>query len=142
MHRLISRLAVILLLAGCTDAVGPPQLTIWEATLIGTPGYPEFTGSAAAISRTTGSEISILIEGLPSGTSYAWRIRRGDCQDPGSIFSSEDAYPDLDVDESGSATTNIFIGRTLAASSTYHVAVLTLDLVPELVACGNLIPRQ
>ncbi|UCC84103.1 MAG: hypothetical protein JSW46_04005 [Gemmatimonadota bacterium] len=142
MHRLISRLAVMLLVTACTDAAGPPEQTIWEATLIGTPEYPEFTGSAAAISRASGSEISIQVEGLPSGTSYAWRIRRGDCQDPGSVFSSEDSYPDLDVGESGSATTNTFIGRSLTVSSTYNVAVLTSDLVPELVACGSLVARQ
>ncbi|NIO30299.1 MAG: hypothetical protein GTN75_00710 [Gemmatimonadetes bacterium] len=138
---MINHLAVLLLATACTaDPVGLEQ-TLWEATLIGTLAYPDFMGSAAAVSGANRTAISILVEGLPSGSTFAWRLRSGDCDNPGSVFSSEDAYPDLEIGESGSATTDIAISRLLSVNNTYHVAVLTIDPEPEPVACGNLIRR-
>jgi hypothetical protein len=141
MHRVINHLAVLLLATACTSDPAGLQQTIWEATLIGAREYPDFSGSAAAVSGANRTAISILVEGLPSGSTFAWRLRRGDCENPGSVFSSEDAYPDLEIGESGSATSDIATSRLLSADNTYHVAVLTIDPEPDVAACGDLVRR-
>jgi hypothetical protein len=125
MHRVINHLAVLLLATACTSDPAGLQQTIWEATLIGAREYPDFSGSAAAVSGANRTAISILVEGLPSGSTFAWRLRRGDCENPGSVFSSED----------------IATSRLLSADNTYHVAVLTIDPEPDVAACGDLVRR-
>ncbi|UCC84144.1 MAG: hypothetical protein JSW46_04215 [Gemmatimonadota bacterium] len=138
MHRTTSCFAALLFVAACDPGIAPPEQTIWEANLIAAPEYPDVTGSFAAITRSGGTEMSIQVVGLPPSASYAWRIRSGNCSNPGSVFGSEDAYPDLVVEEPGATGADIFMARRLVAGDSYNVAVLTADPEPDQVACGEL----
>lgn len=131
----------LLLLAAvaCSINVDPPEFILWETTLIAEPVvYPDLAGTAAAITRSGGTDAGIEVSGLALDDTLAWRIRAGDCSSPGAFVGPESAYPHL-VESDGAAREEAFLFQTrLTAGNTYHVVVLTLDEPPQSAACGIL----
>lgn len=133
--KLILLLAAGLIVSACGTGPVLPQTTIWEATLSGTPAEPSIQGQAAAISRASGMEMGIEVEGLTPDAKYMWAIRRGTCNAGGDLVGTPDDYPPL-VSASGIVSRETTSGHRLIAGNPYHVE-LRRDDTGGRAACGD-----
>jgi hypothetical protein len=136
---MLAAAALAALLAGCTGEVNQPAATLWEADISGAGMPPsELMGSLGAVSRASGTEISISITGAEPQAVHPWQIRTGSCGTAGQVFGAAPAYPDLHASNQGGATVNTIVSRTLDEDGTYQVVVLQSPSVNEVIACGDL----
>lgn len=129
--------APAVVVVGCSIDVSEPSLTSWQANLQPIPPSG-VAGSAAVLSRSDNSEVSIAMTGGEEGVAYAWNLRTGSCQGQGSLLGGQAIYPGLVADETGEDDVATIIIPTLHSGS--HAAWLFQmvgdDEVP--VACGEL----
>lgn len=129
---------LVLAVSGCVTDVEPPRQSIWETSLTSLD-HPDMSGTAAAVSRGTGTQASIAVVGLQEG-AYVWAVYRGACAEPVDVLGSEEMYPALDVDVGGHATADASVPRPMLIERSYLAQVLTVE--GERVACGDFVPWQ
>jgi len=132
-------LFLLAVLYGCVSDVTGQETLLWEATIAGSPGQDVVTGSAAAISRASSTEVGISLSGLSEG-EYQWRVREGQCDDPGSSLGSELQYPDFEVGGPAPATVETVANAPMLRGTPYHVEIRE-GASEERRACGNFRPR-
>jgi hypothetical protein len=128
--------------ASCVNLGEEPVVTIWEADIMPTVAYPDFSGQAAAVSRLDGTSVGIGIDGGAPDAEYAWALRLGTCAAPGTQFGTDDLYPTLLPDPvSGTAEAETQLGSHLSLGGSYHVEVRESLTNPTRVGCGDLVAR-
>lgn len=149
-RRILSRLPALAVLfglvPGCSLDVQTPQALLWEADVEPTTDDPGLTGSAAAISRETSTEVGIEVRGGTAGNRWVWRIRRGSCEAPDASLAEADAFPVLEAEDTSEpgapsevvvADGETFLSTTLDSNQSYHVTVAAEGVPDELLACGD-----
>lgn len=123
-----------LALAGCINDISAPRQVLWEAALDAGPAQPGAEGSAAAVSRSNSTEMSVRVEGVEPGT-YTWSVREGSCEAPGAVLGGEGVYPQLVAgDEAVSA--EALTSALMRSGRSYHAQVREGD-TGALAACGD-----
>lgn len=139
MRTLSAVLVVVFVLAGCNQVDDPPTSTEWNASLSGQAGFESVSGSASAVTEHSQTTVTITISGAPAGGIHPWHIHSGSCATDGPVVGPMDAYPNLQIDGTGSAGASATIDLALAPDAPYFVNVHNSpqDLA-TIVACGNL----
>ena len=135
---------LILAAAGAAACVGPTDdgtVTLWDTQLVAEQAYPGLTGQAAAVSRLGGTAVGIEIDGAEAGGAHAWRVRLGTCASPSQQIGSNSDYPELLVDEEGSASVETHLALRLSLENTYNVEVRESSTDGSRIACGDLVGR-
>lgn len=140
-------LATALLLLGCSLDVQQPRSFRWEGSLQPTGEGTSLTGSAAAISRESTTDVGLQVTGGDVGDRWRWSLREGTCDSPGPVVSDPDDYPVIEAAEETDtdapspvvrATGETVLATTLDAGGSYH-ATVAADSAPDvLLACGDL----
>ena len=132
-------LGALLVGAGCADLGinDDRRTTIWNGILQPEPDYAGLSGQAAALSRVDGTLATIILQGAQPGTSIAWGLRIGTCDDPGTQIGPDTDYPELVVEGTGEVTENATLGPRLSLDRSYHVEARTVS-DGSRVACGDL----
>jgi hypothetical protein len=162
LRRAAAPLALLAALAACkdpnpaevrTDATSFPVRASWTATAVpvgtgtvrGTLSMKEYLGSHVAA--------TMALTGAPN-TAYQWRIFRGDCSVTTAaannttptgllLLSTLQAYPDIQLNASGTATVSPTLVAALDSLSAYSVRVRVAQTATNWngtspIACGNL----
>lgn len=149
MNRSSSRFAALLAVAGFTvlaacnlESTGPDPAVLLQGSLEPTDPMSTITGSAAALSQSGSTEISIGVQGLEPGEPYAWYLRERTCAGNGEIIGSFDAYPRLEPDASGQADADREFSLQLESGESYAAEVLAdPDGAAEVVACADMVEQ-
>lgn len=119
--------------------------TRWNATL-STPsamtGAVDLHGTASLASHGEGKSVATvsISNAAPSG-SHPWHVYQGKCGDSAVVVGSATAYPMLNVNQQGTATSAATLPLELPTTGTYYVAVnASAKNMETIVACGNLAP--
>ena len=135
---------LILAAAGAAACVGPTDedaVTIWETQLVAELAYPGLSGQAAAVSRLDGTAVGIGIDGAEPGGAHAWGLRLGSCASPSQQIGPDSDYPELLVDDLGSASVETDLGPRLSIENSYNVEVRENSTDGSRIACGDLVRR-
>lgn len=141
--RILPLLLVPLTACDISTEPPPPQI-LWEATLLPGPSFPEVTGSAAAVTGPSGTDVSFKLTNIEPESTLAWRIRTGTCNEPGELVGSLEYYLDIVMpggDGPTSFTLDVYIPVRLTEGNTYHLSGLTTGPEPDIIACGTFAQR-
>lgn len=130
---------------GQIDPDNSGAATRWNATL-STPsamtGAVDLHGTASLASHGEGKSVATVTisNAAPSG-SHPWHVYEGKCGDSAVVVGSATAYPMLNVNQQGTATSTATLPLELPTSGAYYVAVnASAANMETIVACGNLAP--
>lgn len=143
-------LAVAPVLAvGCSLDVQAPEAVLWEGELDAVD-ESGLSGSIAAISRESTTEVGIEVRGGEAGDRWDWLLARGTCDEPGTPVAGAGAFPVLEAeeDESGpgpeapvSAEGRTILSTPLDRDREHHATVAAESEPDSLLACGEVRPR-
>ena len=115
----------------------------WNGNLRGQGSWTSLTGTTRALVAEGRTQLTITLEGAPSGASFTWAVREGRCGERGAIVGSASAYSTLSVDNQGKAGATARIDARLDEAKDYVVELYasTMDPAtgrPAVAACGDL----
>jgi hypothetical protein len=124
---------------------GETMASQWNGTLAATAdrGATALTGVVTATPGLDGAStyVSVTLASARPGTSYAWRLREGQCGGSGGVVGPGVAYRALAVNEQGHAAAAASLPLRLATNARYHVRVGAFAADSEaVVACSDLAP--
>lgn len=136
---LLAGLLGIMTLGGCDSTTDPPlQPVTWTAELIAENGS-ELAGSLTLESTATMFVAEIEVEEAAEGGAYAWYVGEGaTCGEAEDRIGDAEDYPELELDANGAGSAEATVTASLDSDESYHVAVLSSDEDPVVVACGEL----
>lgn len=114
------------------------RTTIWNGVLQPEPDYAGLSGQAGALSRVDGTLATIIIQGAQPGASFAWGLRIGTCDDPGTQIGPDTDYPELVAGGTGEVTENAALGPRLSIDQNYHVEARIPESGGARVGCADL----
>lgn len=141
MRKAFGVMALAAVLAGCgdDDTVGDDERS--SASLEGTEGWEQLSGSATVrwVEGTTGFLANIELEGDEPDQVRPWHVHFGTCESGGAIVGPPDDYPPLEIDGNGSAEADATVDAELDRDEDYHVNVhLSEEDLDTIIACGDL----
>jgi hypothetical protein len=136
----ISLLSSSFILAGCDDDPTNPVTPVeWEAAVEGEGEFADIEGIAAVSAVATSFDAAIEIANAEADAVFAWHVADGTCAEPGDRIGGADRYPDLEVEEDGTAAAEADVTAALDEEEDYIVSVLDESgAEPVVVACGTL----
>ena len=117
----------------------------WNATLAtpsGLQGAVQVHGTGYLARDPGGSKAVIHISNATPGGVHPWSIRSGLCGNSDNpVFGDASAYPNLKVDEDGTAQTSANLSAPFPTSGDYSLEVRASPTnTGTIIACGNLAP--
>mgnify|MGYP001828187286 CR=1 FL=1 len=126
------------LLSACSDSTGP-IFTFWEGTL--EPIRPSLVGGrVVAVTQHGRTDVGINMEDGDPGTTYAWRVDSGTCQEEGIIQGGAAQYPLLLPGHGGSDSAEATLSALFKSGKQFagRISRVNEDGSEQVVACGEL----
>jgi hypothetical protein len=116
----------------------------WNATLAtpsGLQGAVQVRGSGYLARDPNGSKAVIHISNATPGGVHPWSIRSGLCGTENPVFGDASKYPNLKVDNDGTAQGGATLSTPFPTSGDYSLEVRASPTnTGTVIACGNLAP--
>jgi hypothetical protein len=137
----LSLLACVLGATACDDdPTEPIDAVEWTAELAGAGEYADVEGLAAVTSTATSFDAAIEIAGAEADAVFAWLIAEGTCAEPGDRVGAADRYPELEVEQDGTAAAEADVTAALDEEGDYIVSVVDESGAEDVtVACSAIV---
>ena len=116
----------------------------WNATLAtpsGLQGAVQVHGTGYLARDPGGSKAVIHVSNATPGGVHPWSIRAGLCGGENPVFGDAAAYPNLKIDNDGTAQASANISTPFPTSGDYSLEVRASPTnMGTIIACGNLAP--
>ena len=122
----------------CTTGSEPPEVLLWEGTLIPVQSTSLLSGSVAMVSNAFTTQIGIGVQNATPQARLGWSVRDGSCQNPGERIGPANAFPPMIVTVDGNATSETMLNRRVTASTFAGALVADPDGSAQVVACAQL----
>lgn len=136
---LLSALVVSVSVGALTAARPTPHL-IWIGTAVGRDGatlrgdLEMFAGKA---DNSTFVELAVRTD--TPGAVRSWRVMRGSCAKPRSVFGDQARFPLLRVGKDGKGVDSLTLAVALPDTGDFHVTVAASPTSTRVIACGDLV---
>ncbi len=119
----------------------------WNATLAtpsGLAGAVQVRGSgylARGDSPSSNSKAVIHVSNATPGGIHPWQVRNGQCGNDSPIVGDQSSYPNLKIDNDGTAQGSANLNIPFPTSGDYSLQVMaSASNMGTVIACGNLAP--
>lgn len=135
----VTRMLILLGVAGCASAPGSIARREFNATLSGRGETPNARASVQAVALSGRTDVAINLAGGAAGGTHPWHIHSGTCETGGPIVGGAAAYPPLRPDARGTTSGRAVLDMELSAGQSYHVNVHRApDDMGTIISCGDL----
>jgi hypothetical protein len=154
-HKVFSMaaIAIIVATAACnpfhktSTEIKPQDIPVgerWNATLAtpsGLAGAVQVRGTGYLARDPGGSKAVIHLSNATPGGVHPWSVRVGHCGTENPVFGDPSSYPNLKVDNDGTAQTSATLSTPFPTSGQYSLEVRASPTnMGTVIACGNLAP--